>query len=157
MVRQSADGISLSSIAIRTPTDLKERLEQAAKQHGRSVGREAEARLIQSFSSNGVLNEANWSEATRNIARMVGLVLNQIDTLDGRPWCDTPEGIAAAQVGVAAVIDFPAAPGKQKAASGDPRRAETLKALAIALGRHLNGAADPTALQSAYNEAEDER
>jgi hypothetical protein len=139
MPRQSADGTSQSSIAIRTATELKDRLEKAAKDNGRSISREAEARLIQSFSSNGLLNEAGWSDATRNIARIVGLVLNNIDAIDGRPWNHTIEGLEAAQAGVAAALDLKVVGGGHRQSSPDDiRRAQALKDLAVALGRHLN-------------------
>ncbi|MCJ2069675.1 hypothetical protein MKK75_12895 [Methylobacterium sp. J-030] len=74
MTRRSADGDPRQSIAVRTRSDLKQRLERVAEENGHSLGQEVERRLEASFEVASASKLERYIQNRPGLSYMIGLV-----------------------------------------------------------------------------------
>jgi hypothetical protein len=82
-----------SPLNMRTTKDLREKLEKAAGQSGRSLVQEVEARLEQSLNGDFLLTELLGSGKNAHLLKLVAMMLSGLDQA-AYPWYSNPDSAA---------------------------------------------------------------
>lgn len=75
---------------MRTTREIRDRLEQAAEQSGRSLAQEVEERLGQSFIQNDLISAMSGGERLATLLTMISIVLKTTKDEDGKLWNEDP-------------------------------------------------------------------
>ncbi|MCA1399346.1 hypothetical protein [Bradyrhizobium sp. BRP56] len=141
----------------RIRPDIKERLEKAAAQSGRTLSNEFAIRLVQSFSLDDKIHEHFFDRRTYLMLRMAAAAIERVhpyNNKDGVHWLDDPFLFDAA---IAVVIDVLSQirPPSQAVEPMDPIKATSLQAakqgIANLLWTYVQLANDDLALNPRYD------
>lgn len=87
-------------IGVRTSPELKEQLEIAAGQNGRSVAQEAELRLLQSFERDAIKR----SPATEILLNVLASDIALVEGRTGKSWADDPASFEAVRLMIESTV-----------------------------------------------------
>ena len=84
-------------MGFRPTIEVRHKLEEAARQSGRSLSREVEDRLERSFLSEEAHHETFGGAEAYRLVRLLALLANEVSEVTGKPWTSDIETFETAQ------------------------------------------------------------
>ena len=95
----------LDAMGFRPTPEVRAKLEEAAKENGRSLSREIESRLEQSFSNEEAKYETFGGKHTYSLMRLLGSAVSLVETGTGKKWRDDRATYRQAKATIDKILD----------------------------------------------------